>query len=148
MNALTHWNPFRSSSRFDLAPDFDDMLRGFSLRPWMRDFEATTGDMRLDVQEDDGSYRVSADLPGVKKKDIQVTVDGNQVTIEAEMKREESKKDRKELHTERFYGKAYRSFSLPQDIDSDKCVASYDDGVLNLKLPKKGNGETRRIDVK
>lgn len=148
MNALTHWNPFRSGSRFDFPADFDDMLRGFSLRPWMRDFETNTGDMRLDVQEEDNSYRVSADLPGVKKKDIQITVEGNQVTIEAEVKREESRKDRKELHTERYYGKTFRSFSLPRDIDSDKCVANYDDGVLTLTLPKKGNGETRHINVK
>lgn len=148
MNALTHWNPFRSGSRFDPSADFDDMLRGFSLRPWMRDIESTTNDMRLDVQEEDNGYRVSADLPGVKKKDIQITVEGNHVTIEAEVKREESRKERKQLHTERYYGKTYRSFSLPHDIDSDKCVANYDDGVLTLTLPKKSNGETRRIDVK
>jgi len=148
MNALTHWNPFRNGSRFDFSNDFDDMVRGFSLRPWMRDFETATNDMRLDVQEEDNSYRVSADLPGVKKKDIQITVEGNQVTIEAEVKREESKKDRKELHTERYYGKTYRSFSLPQEIDSDKCVANYEEGVLTLTLPKKSSGETRRIDVK
>ena len=148
MNALTHWNPFRSGSRFDLSADFDDMLRGFSLRPWMRDIESATNDMRLDVQEEDNGYRICADLPGVKKKDIQITVEGNHVTIEAEVKREESRKERKQLHTERYYGKTYRSFSLPHDIDSDKCVANYDDGVLTLTLPKKSNGETRRIDVK
>jgi HSP20 family protein len=147
MNALTHWNPFRSGSRFDLGTDFDDMLRGFSLRPWMRDFEAAATDMRLDVLEDDEGYRVTADLPGVKKKDIQISVEGNQVTIEGEIKREESKKERKQLHTERYYGKIYRSFTLPLRVDSDKCSASYDDGVLTLKLPKKANGSSRRIDV-
>ena len=147
MNALTHWNPFRSGSRFDINADFDTMLRGFTLRPWMHELDASAPDMRLDVQEENGSYRVFADLPGVKKKDIQISVEGNKVTIEAEVRHEESKKERKQLHTERYYGKTYRAFSLPQDIDSDKCVASYDDGVLMLKLPKKSNGETRRIDV-
>ncbi len=147
MNALTHWNPFRSGSRFDLGADFDDMLRGLPLRPWMRDFEDSATDMRLDVHEDDESYRVTADLPGVKKKDIQISVEGNQVTIEAEIKREESKKERKQLHTERYYGRIYRSFTLPQRMDSEKCSASYDDGVLTLKLLKKTNGSSRRIDV-
>jgi HSP20 family protein len=147
MNALTHWNPFRSGSRFDLSADFDDMLRGFSLRPWMRDFEAPATDMRLDVQEDDNAYRVSAELPGVKKKDIQISVEDNQVTIEAEIRHEEEKKERKQLHSERYYGKIFRSFTLPQRVDSDKCSANYDDGVLTLKLPKKANGSSRRIDV-
>jgi len=147
MNALTHWNPFRSGSRFDLNADFDDMLRGFTLRPWMRDLETSATDMRLDVQEDEEGYRVIADLPGVKKKDIQISVEGNQVTIEAEVRREETKKERKQLHTERYYGKTYRAFTLPQRVDIEKCSANYADGVLSLKLPKKSNGSSRRIDV-
>ena len=147
MNALTPWNPFRTGSRFDPSAEFDDLFRSFSLRPWMREFEASSSDMRLDVQEDDNSYCVTVDLPGVKKKDIQISTEGNQVTIEAEVKREESKKERKQLHTERYYGKTYRSFTLPQNIDSAKCAANYDNGVLTLTLPKKGNGSSKRIEV-
>lgn len=148
MNALTHWNPLRAGSRFDFNADFDDLVRGFSARPWMRDFETSTSEMRLDVQEDEKNYFVSADIPGVKKKDIQITVEGNQITIEAEVKREESSKQSKQLHTERYYGKTYRSFTLPHNVDNAKCSAHYDDGVLTLTLPKKSTGETRRIDIK
>lgn len=147
MNALTHWNPFRSGPRFDLGADIDDLFRGFPLRPLMRDAEAASSEMRLDVQEDDNSYCVTADLPGIKKKDIQITTEGNQVTIEAESKREETKTERKQLHTERYYGKIYRSFTLPQDIDSAKSTASYDGGVLTLTLPKKNGGVSKRISV-
>lgn len=147
MNNLTRWNPFRAGSRFDLIPDVDDLFRGFSLRPLLRDLDAATAEMHLDVQEDDNNYCVSADLPGVRKEDIQITAEGNQVTIEAEVKREETKEERKQLHTERYYGKTYRSFTLPQQIDGTKCTANYDNGVLTLTLPKKNDGASTRIAV-
>ncbi len=147
MNMLTRWNPFRDVSRFEPVADIDDLFRGFSLRPFLRDFETAANEMRLDVQEDDKAYRVSADLPGVKKEDIEITVEGGQVTIQAETRREQSREDRKQLHTERYYGKTYRSFTLPQEVDSAKCEASYDNGVLSLVLPKKNDGASRRIAV-
>lgn len=147
MNALTRWNPFRAGSRFDPITDIDDLFRGFPMRPLWRDFEEAANDMRLDVQEDDDSYSITADLPGVRKEDIQVTAEGNQVTIEAEIKHEENRKARKQLHSERYYGKTYRSFTLPQQFDGSRCTAKYDKGVLTLTLPKKSNGASTRIAV-
>src|SRR5690606_573130 len=147
MSNLTRWNPFRAGFRLDPVPDIDDFFRGVALRPLLRDFDAAMTEMRLDVQEDDASYRITAELPGVRKEDIQVTAEGNQVTIEAEVKHEESSKERKQVHTERYFGKTYRSFSLPKPIDGTKCTASYDSGVLTLTLPKKNDGTSTRIAI-
>ena len=146
MSNLTHWNPFKTLARFDPASSFDDLVR--SLRPAWRDLDFTPG-IRIDVNEDDKSYSVKAEIPGVDKKDIDVAVDGNQVSISAEVKHETSNKgDEKEIHTERYYGKVYRSFSLPDDLDSSKAEARYDNGVLSLTLPKKTNGNgTKKIAV-
>ncbi len=147
MTTLTRWNPFKAATRFDPMSNFEDMFRGLATRsPW-RDLESVP-DMRIDVTEDDKAFHVKAEIPGVDKDDIDITVDGNQVTISAEVKREKSSKDgEKEIYTERYFGKTYRSFTLPGDFDGDKAEAGLDDGVLALSLPKKANGSTRRIAI-
>jgi HSP20 family protein len=84
----------------------------------------------------------------VKKDDIHVAIEGNQVSIEAEVKKEkEEKKGEKVVRSERYYGKQSRSFTLGHDIDSGKAEAKYSDGVLELKLPKKANGSTKELKV-
>lgn len=126
---------------------FDEFFRGLGNRPMWRDLDVAA-DMRIDVTEDEGSFSVKADIPGVDKKDIDVSVEGNQVSISAEVKRETSKKDDdKEICTERYYGKVYRAFTLPSDIDSAKADARYDNGVLTLTLPKKKNGSSRKVSI-
>ena len=147
MTMLTRWNPFRSVARFDPNSDFEDMFRGLSLRPFLRELENSVPDLRIDVQEDEKNYCVKIDVPGAKKDDIQVSIDGNQVRVEAEIKSEETHEDRKQVHTERYVGKSYRAFGLPQEVDADKSEAQYDDGVLTLTLPKKNNGQAKRIAI-
>ena len=149
MNTLAHWNPFKTTaSRYNPAATFDDLFRGFGMRPVWRDIEAAAPDIRIDVSEDDKVYRVKAEIPGVEKNDIEISVEGNQVAISAEVKRESTKKDdEKDVCTERYYGKVYRAFSLASDLDSAKADAHYDKGVLTLTLPKKHNGGTRKIAV-
>lgn len=147
MAMLTRWNPFKPMTRFDPSLDFDDLFRNFAARPTLRDFDMAM-DVRIDVNEDDKSYKVHAEIPGVKKDDIEVSVDGNQVSISAETRHESRKKEgEREIYSERYTGKIYRSFTLPSDVDDSKAQAHYEDGVLNLTLPKKGNGQTRRITV-
>lgn len=141
-----HWNPLRTGTRFDPFTDMEDIMRNFGSRMVPRDYERTL-EMRLDVDEDERSYRVTVDVPGVRKEDIDVSVEGNQVTITAEVKREESRESDREVHRERFVGKAYRSFALPGEVDSEKAQASYDNGVLNLTLPKKGDTRSRRLSI-
>lgn len=146
MTALTHWNPFKRTSRFDPLVNFEDLFRGIGTRPMWRELEAVP-DMPVDVTENDKAFSVKAEIPGVDKKDIEVSVEGNQVAISAEVKRETKKEEEKEVCTERYYGKVYRAFTLPSDLDSTKSEARYEGGVLTLTLPKKHNGGTRKIAI-
>ena len=147
MTSLTRWNPFKNPVRFDPVATFDDLFRGMGIRPLAREFEVAP-EIRIDVNEDDKVYKIKAEMPGVDKNDIEVSVEGNLVTIGAEIKRETKKKENeKELYTERYYGKMFRSFSLPSDLDGTKADAHYEHGVLSLTLPKKSNGGSRKIAV-
>ena len=126
---------------------FGDLMKGFWVKP-----VAIPGDgelkMKVDVSEDDKTYTIHADVPGVKREDIQIDVEGGQVSIRAEVKRESEKKDgEKVLHSERYYGMVSRSMSLPAEVDTANAKAEYKDGVLNLTLPKKATKSTRRVAV-
>lgn len=143
---LTRWNPLRPAGTFDPLSDIEELFRGLDTRALSRPYEKTL-EMRMDVHEDDKAYRISVDIPGVKKEDIDIAVEGNQVTISAEVKHAVSRDTEKEIHRERYAGKAFRSFSLPVEVDSGKADARYDGGVLVLTLPKKGDTQTRRISI-
>jgi HSP20 family protein len=128
----------------------DDLFKGFFVRPVPYDARAGYDAPRLavDVAERDGAYLVSAELPGVKKEDIQVQIDGAQVTLSAEVKREkETGEGERLLHAERVYGKVTRSFALPQELDEAKAEAKFRDGVLELTLPKKAAAARKAITV-
>ena len=147
MSNITRFNPFKQLAPFDAFRDMDDLFKEFMLRPILRniDFEP---EIKLDVSEEEKAYTVKAEIPGVKKEDIQVSIEGNQVSITAEMKQEKEEKEGKKLiRSERYCGKQFRSFSLAHDIDQAKAAAEYRDGVLQLTLPKKSNGEGRKITV-
>ncbi|MFA7239692.1 MAG: Hsp20/alpha crystallin family protein [Sulfuricellaceae bacterium] len=133
---------------FDLTGEpFDDLFRGF-FRPVRFEGQAQQLQIKMDVKEDDKSYTVHADIPGVKKDDIHVTIDGNQVSISAEVKKEkEEKEGNKVLRSERYFGKVARSFALGQDIDEAASSAKYNDGVLELVLPKKQTAPTKKLTI-
>lgn len=143
MANITRFDPFAELSRFN--PLGDDFLRNFMHRlPAM----PAEPQMRLDVAEDDKSYTVKAEIPGVKKEDIKVSVDGNQVSISAEVKQEkEQKEGTKVIRSERYFGSVARSFSLACDVDEDGAQAKYDNGVLVVTLPKKGGAGAKRVNV-
>jgi HSP20 family protein len=139
-------------TRFDPFNDLvDDLFKGFLVRPLAFDGRtAETAALRakVDVAEKNGAYLVTAELPGVRKDDIHVSIDGAQVTLEAEVKREkEANKDERVLHSERVYGKVTRSFTLPQEIDEAKAEAKFQDGVLELTLPKKAAAQRKQITI-
>jgi len=138
-------------ARFDPFNDLvDDLFKGFLVRPMVYEGAqpAAQPRVRLDVTEKDGAYVVAADLPGVKKEDIQVAIDGAQVTLSAEVKREKDVAEgERVLHTERSYGKLTRSFSLPQELDEAKAEAKFRDGVLELTLPKKAAAARKAITI-
>ena len=148
MANITRFDPFNELARFDPFRDMNDFFQGFMPRPVLRDFGAEP-QIKLDVSEEDKAYTVKAEIPGAKKEDIQVSINGNQVSISAEVKQEKEEREGKKLvRSERYYGKQYRSFSLASDIDEAKAEAEYHDGVLQLTLPKKNGGEVKKIAVK
>jgi HSP20 family protein len=147
MANITRFNPFNRITRFDPFMDVNDFFKDFPLRPLAPDFEIEP-QMKVDVSEAEGMYLVKADIPGVNKNDIHISVDGNLVSISAEVKKEkEEKKDEQVIRNERYCGQVSRSFTLASDIDSDKVEAKYSDGVLELKMPKKSNGHKKTIAV-
>lgn len=138
MANITRYTPFDSL--------FDELGKGFWLKPMTLPGGAELK-MKLEVKEDDKAYTVHAEVPGVKKEDIQVEVHGDQVSIRAEVKQEkEEKEGGKVIHSERSYGMVSRSFSLPTEVDDKATVAKYKDGMLELTLPKRASGG-KRISV-
>jgi HSP20 family protein len=147
MANITRFDPFEELARFRPLGDFDDLLKGFRMRPWMSEADMEPR-IKVDVSEADASYSVKAEIPGVKKEDIHVAIEGNQVSIEAEVKKEkEEKKGEKVVRSERYFGKQSRSFTLGHDIDAGKAEAKYSEGVLELKLPKKSNGSSKELKI-
>ena len=128
--------------------NFETALRRF-FGPVALETDTPTLKMRIDVAEKDNAYEVKADIPGVKKEDINVRIDGNVVQIDAEVKREKDTKGNgdKVLRSERYYGNISRTFSLADDVDDSKAEAKYADGVLTLQLPKKTTAESRKVTV-
>ena len=127
----------------------DDLFRGFFVRPV--DFNGTPQQqpsIKMDVTEQGNNYLVHAELPGVKKPDIHVIVDGNQVSISAEIKQEkEVREGERLLRSERYFGKVSRSFQLAQEIDETQAVAKFNEGVLELTLPKRTASPNKRLSI-
>lgn len=134
--------------RYNPADDaFDDLFRGFFMRPVRFEGQPDV-QIKLDVHEDDKAYAVHADIPGVNKEDIHVTIDGNQVSISAEVKKDkEVKEGEKVLRSERYFGKVSRAFTLAQDVDETTADAKYKDGVLELRLPKRATTQSKRLTI-
>ena len=132
---------------YPLDETFDDLFKGFFVRPMTFENQGQA-QFRIDVKEDDGAYVVQAEIPGVKKEDINVTINGNQVAISTEVKRErEDKQGEKVLRSERYYGKVYRALSLAQDVDEASAKAKYNEGVLELRLPKKAAVTAKKLSI-
>ena len=128
-------------------PFSDDFFKGFAMRPMYRLMEGEP-QMRLDLTEDDKNFFVKAEIPGVKKEDIKVSVDGNQVCLSAEVKKEkEQKEGAKVIRSERYFGSVSRTFTLDENVDQAAALAKYEDGVLQLTLPKKHNGQSHILKI-
>ena len=138
MANIAHFDPFFG---------VDDLFRGLRLAP-MRRADDAVPQMKIEVKEEDKTYTIHAEVPGAKKDDIKVTINGNQIAISAEIKRESEKKEKgRVVHSERYYGNVYRSFTLDSAVDEAKGSANYKDGVLELVLPKKNGGGPTKLKV-
>jgi HSP20 family protein len=145
MNQLTHWNPFKTMTRAEPSGAFDLLMRDFGARPFLGQFDLP--DIRIDVSESDKGYTIQADIPGARKQDIDVAVEGRMVSITARTSRSNGTKDETSLYSERSDGQAFRSFTLPAEVDGKGAEAKYTDGVLMLTLPKKSTDNNHRIKV-
>ena len=131
---------------------FDDFFKafapGFYVRPLHGDGLPTPSQIKIDVKEDDAAYTVHAEVPGVPKEDIHISIDGNVVSLRAEVRQHDEKKEgEKVLRSERYFGSVARSFQLPVDVDAAQCKAKYDNGVLTLTLAKKQGNKTQRLTI-
>ena len=138
MARLSVYDPF--------AEVFPELFRGL-----MQPVRAPGGEaleIKVEVKESNGDYSVQAEMPGVKKEDINVQIDGNRVAISAEVKREsEEKEGERVLRSERYYGSVARSFTLASEVDESRATASFEDGVLKLTLPKKAAPSAKRLQI-
>ena len=136
-------------SRSSLFDDFfKDIAPGFYVRPLHGDGLPQPSQIKVDVKETDAGYTVQAELPGVPKEDIHVSVDGNIVSLRAEVRQLDQKTEgEKVLRSERYYGAVARSFQLPVEIDAAQAKAKYDHGVLTLTLPKKVHNASQRLSI-
>ena len=132
----------------NLADPFESVFRRF-MSPMRVERSTEELDIRVDVVEKDGIFKIRADIPGAKKEDINVRIDGNMVQIDAETKQEKDFKSNgdKVLRSERYYGAVSRAFTLSQDVDETKAVAKYEDGVLMLDLPIKPTSSAKRLAI-
>ncbi len=139
-------NEMRLFDPFAMDP-FDDALRSLS-RPWRMEAAEPTPRIRLDLSESNGIYSVKAEIPGVRKEDIDVRIEGNLVTISTEIKREKEARDNgRMLRSERHFGYASRAFTLASPVDETKADARYENGILELRLPKKSAASTARLSI-
>ena len=140
MANITRYDPFG-----DLV---DDLFRGFVVGPVGFEAEVPVRRMKVDVAEQNGDYKLVAELPGVKKEDIKVNIDGDQVSITAETRvAKEDKDGERVLHSERYVGKVSRAFRLATEIDESRASAKYSDGVLELTLPKKAAAAAKQLTI-
>jgi len=140
MNRLTLYDPFADQG-------FDDLFRGF-FRPVRGGQQPSAVAIKMDVTENENAYVVHAEIPGVKKEDVQVTIEGNQVTIAAEVKREVEHKDgQNALRNERYFGSVYRSFTLPVEVDESQSAAKCENGILELTLVKKATQTGKKLTI-
>lgn len=147
-NELTRHRPFRNA--LGLQDEINELFRDF-FRGW--DAEGTEKRMgtwvpAVDIDENENEYVVHADLPGIPKKDINVSVDNGMLTLSGERKEEHKEGKGANRRVERYYGSFTRSFTLPGSVDTEKVKAAYKDGVLSVTLPKREEAKPKQISVK
>jgi HSP20 family protein len=136
---LSVWDPFADLNR--IQREFEKSYFGPRTRP--ADFAPP-----VDVHEDADSLVLRAELPGVKRDDVEVSIDSNVLTLKGERKLEKEEEGRRYHRVERSYGTFVRQFQLPSNIDPSTIDAKLADGILTLRLHKKAELKPRKIDVK
>ena len=138
---------FSDITRFDPFTNMDSWLKDLGMRPLLSEMEAGSL-IKVDLSENDTAYIIRAEIPGVNKDDIKVQVDGNRVSICAETKQEKEEKEGKRvIRHECYQGSSYRSFSLDNNVDETNAQAKYENGMLELTLPKTNERAAKHIEI-
>lgn len=127
---------------------FDNFFRGVDIEPFGKKFAAFSPN--IDISETDKEVVISAELPGIEEKDIDVSLTKDSITIKGEKKEEKEEKGKNYYRMERSYGSFSRTIPLPVEIDSDKTTAEFKKGVLTIKMPKTAEAikETKKVQIK
>jgi len=146
---LVKWRP-----RFGLAarPDEFDRIMGRFFGDAFRSWDASGGEDRawspsVDIVEENGSYDIRAELPGLKREDVEVFVDDGELVLRGERKWENEEKERSYHRLERRYGKFERRFVVPEGVRPEDLKAQYKDGILSVKVPKVEAQEPKKIPI-
>jgi HSP20 family protein len=140
MTYLTRYEPFRAVRReFDRL--FEDLL------PSLQEENPAMWMPRLDLSETDGAFLARMDLPGLKPEDVHVDLQNNRLTVRGERKDEARTEDENTLRVERAYGSFLRTLTLPANVRPDDIEATFEDGVLTVRLPKTEESQPKRIEV-
>jgi len=130
---LVKWTP----RPMDISYDFDDMFRKVFRSDWKYPLKTKPNwKPEIDIKESDNLFQIKADIPGLTKKDIKVSLKGDQLTISGERKKISDNENDHYHFRERFIGKFNRSFNLPESINKDKIQASFKNGILSIELEK------------
>ena len=158
MSTITKWNPFKASPSWDPFREMEEMQNRFLTlfgRRWPalrvqpdEEFALMEWLPAVDIEENNREYVVKAELPGMKKEEVKLKVEGGTLAISGERKAEKEDKDKKYHRLERSYGAFQRSFTLPECTLPEKMSAEFKDGVLLVHLPKDEKAKPRAIDVK
>jgi HSP20 family protein len=144
--AITRWRPFR-----DLVSIQDEMNRlfdDFFGRPMVRSgWTEGVWSPSVDVSENKDNVVIKAEIPGMTKDDVKISIQDNVITLKGEKKQEKEEKDANYHRIERSYGSFCRSFTLPTAVKADKIKATYKDGVLNVTLPKTEEVKPKEIPI-
>ncbi|HEV2395057.1 MAG TPA: Hsp20/alpha crystallin family protein [Verrucomicrobiae bacterium] len=151
MNGLQKWDPFKDWDPFRELSEFQNRLGSFFGRSQERrgqEGPLAQWSPAVDIIEDDKEFLVKAELPEVKKEDVQVTVENGVLTIHGERKFEREQKQKRYHRLERSYGSFTRSFSLPEGADASKVRAEFKEGLLQVHMPKSESAKPKQIEVK
>ncbi len=139
------------SLRTEMDRLFDSFTGRFGTPPFLQARQDTRFNLpspAVDITEADGAFKISAEVPGMAEKDVEVSVSGDTLTIKGEKRQEREEKSNNRYLSERSYGEFQRAFSLPEDVDRDKIAASFANGVLTVTLPKSAKSAPKKIEVK
>lgn len=148
--ALVKWNPSRELLKVerDFNKLFKNFFDKFGSRNDTKDYEDAAWAPLADIAENENSYFVKLDLPGMDKKDVKVSYSNGVLAISGERKEEKESKDSNYYRCERVFGKYYRSFTLPDYIKEDQINAEFKNGTLSITIPKSEEVKPKQIEVK